>query len=74
MYRWTRPKLYCRLSDHYPRLPVRGGTDTRLGQSLRSSFRGSSLGNLCVSEKGRALESGFKSMILELASQEQLDC
>ena len=56
MYRGRRPKLYCGLSDQYPGLPVPGGTDSLLGQSLRSPFRGSMLGYLCVGEKGRALE------------------
>ena len=40
-------------------LSVQRGTDTRPGQSLRSSFKGSLLGNLCVGERGRALESDF---------------
>ena len=74
MYRWTGPKLYCRLSDQYPGLPVPGGTDIRPGQSLRSFFKGSLWGHLCVGEKGHALESDFESMKLVLAKQEQLDC
>ena len=73
MYRRTKPKLYCRLSDQYQGLSVLRGTDIRPGQSLRSSFKGSLLGHLCVGEGGRTLESDFESMKLELANQEQSD-